>query len=108
MAPAFDLGVASFDPLADRVLLWTRVVGGGDVAWVVARDPDLADVVARGTASANAEPWTVTVDVDGLEPGTTYWYRFESGGERSVVGRTRTLPAGDTDRLRLGVACCAR
>ena len=109
MAPPFDLGVASFDPLADRVLLWARVLGGGAVEWTVGRDPELDDVVAEGAVHVDdVEPWTVTVDVGGLEPGTTYWYRFETAGERSVVGRTRTLPAGDTDRLRLGVACCAR
>ena len=104
----FDLGVGSFDPLTDRVLLWTRVHGGGDVRWVVGRDPSLHDVVSSGTASADAEPWTVTVDVDGLDAGTTYWYRFDADGEQSAVGRTRTLPDGGADRLRLGVACCAR
>jgi alkaline phosphatase D len=104
----FDLGVASFDPLTDRVLLWTRVAGGGAVEWEVARDPAFSDVVATGDARPDGEPWTVTVDAARLEPGTTYWYRFTSGGERSPVGRTRTLPAGDADRLRIGVVCCAR
>jgi alkaline phosphatase D len=105
---AFDLGVASFDPLPDRVLLWTRVRGGGRVRWSVARDPAMGDVAASGTVDAAGEPWTVTVDATGLEPGTTYWYRFERGAERSAVGRTRTLPAGDADRLRIGLTCCAR
>jgi alkaline phosphatase D len=104
----FDLGVASFDPLPDRVLLWTRVRGGGDVRWSVARDPRLTEVVVSGTAQAAGEPWTVTVDADGLDPGTTYWYRFETSTERSTVGRTRTLPGEHADRLRIGLTCCAR
>jgi len=104
----FDLGVASFDPRTDRVLLWTRL-HGGDLHWIVARDPDLDRVVRLGPAHATGEPWTVTVDVDGLEPGTTHWYAFETAGERSPVGRTRTLPSvGDQGRLRIGLTCCAR
>lgn len=108
MTGTFDLGVASFDPLADRVLLWTRVDGGGTVRWLLALDPDFDEVVAMGTANAASDPWTVTVDVTGLRPATTYWYAFEVGEERSPVGRTRTLAVGDTDRVRIGLTCCAR
>jgi alkaline phosphatase D len=110
MDDRFPLGVASFDPTADGVLLWTSTSGSSHLRWAVAVDPDFADVVASGEADADAEPWTVTVDVTGLEPGCTYWYRFESAGETSPVGRTRTLPAdgAGADRLRLGLVCCAR
>jgi alkaline phosphatase D len=106
----FPLGVASFDPLADRVLLWTALSEPGRLRWVLAADPDLAEVIASGQAEASSEPWTVTVEATGLDPGRTYWYRFESGGETSPVGRTRTLPAdgAGADRLRVGLVCCAR
>ena len=106
--PRFRHGVGSFDPLPDRVLLWTAVRGGGAVRWVVARDPEVQEVVARGEVEVEADPGTVTVDVDGLEPSRTYWYRFEAGGERSPIGRTRTLPGPTAERLRLGATCCAR
>jgi alkaline phosphatase D len=106
--PRFTHGVASFDPLADRVLLWTLVNGGGPVRWVVAARPDMTGVVASGEVRADPEPGTVTVDVTGLEPASTYWYRFEAAGELSPTGRTRTLGAGDADRIRIGVTCCAR
>jgi alkaline phosphatase D len=49
----------------------------------------------------------VKIDVGGLAPATTYYYQFESGGERSVIGRTRTLPAGSAERARFGVVSCA-
>ncbi|HYN99376.1 MAG TPA: alkaline phosphatase D family protein, partial [Actinomycetota bacterium] len=52
--------------------------------------------------------FTVVVDVDGLEPATTYWYRFESSSERSPVGRTRTMPGGDAPLFTLGMVSCAR
>ena len=108
MPSRFRHGVASFDPLQDRVLLWTLVDGGGPVGWVLARDEALTDVVAEGEATADPAGGTVTVDADGLAAGTRYWYRFEAGGERSPVGRTRTLPGAGADRIRLGATCCAR
>ena len=105
----FRHGVASFDPTADAVLLWTRLSDGPTHCdWLIARDPALRDVAASGTATTGPdEDHTVTADATGLEPATTYWYRFETAGAVSPVGRTRTLPDGGVDRLRLGLVCCA-
>jgi len=110
---AFRHGVASGDPLADRVILWTRVTPGAAadaqvVSWQVARDARFSQVVARGEARTGAaRDFTVKVDVTGLEPGTAYYYRFESPGARSAIGRTRTLPREGVSRLRLGVVSCS-
>jgi alkaline phosphatase D len=110
-AKAFQHGVASGDPLTDRVILWTRVSGQtGDVPvqWVVARDPALGDVVTSGDAIATAEhDHSVSVDATGLEPGTPYWYAFRALDEDSPVGRTRALPA-DPDRVRFAMVSCAK
>jgi len=107
--PVFLHAAASFEPRATSVLLWTRLTGATTAHWVVARDPAFADVVDEGEAETGPElDHTITVDVDGLDPATTYWYRFAAGGERSPVGRTRTLPDGPTDRLRIGLVGCAR
>ena len=104
----FRHGVASFDPDATSVLLWTRVDAPGTVEWRIARDPDLTDLVDSGTAQADdAHDRCVTVTVDGLEPATTYFFDFARSGERSPVGRTRTVADAPVDRLRLGIACCA-
>ena len=110
--PVFRHGVASGDPLTDRVMLWTRVsVPTGhrpSVSWVMARDPELARIVARGEQQTGAgRDFTVKVDVGGLEPGTTYYYRFEAAKAQSPIGRTRTLPARGASRIRLGVASCS-
>jgi alkaline phosphatase D len=111
LGAAFQHGVASGDPRADRVLIWTRISGGrGDVAvrWTVASNPTLTRIVARGeTRTGAAHDFTVKVDVTGLAPATTYYYRFESLGARSAVGRTRTLPAAGAARLRLALASCS-
>src|SRR5689334_6441711 len=91
----FRHGVASGDPLADRVILWTRTTpaaGGGttapiDVEWTVARDEALTQNVRRGRAQARPEnDFTVKVDAGGLEPDRRYYYAFSAGGERSPVG----------------------
>jgi alkaline phosphatase D len=107
----FRHGVASGDPLFDRVMLWTRVTTTrpiSDVRWSVATDPAMTRVVARGEgATGMARDHTVKVDVTGLAPATTYYYRFEAEGGRSTVGRTRTLPQGSVSRLRLGVVSCS-
>lgn len=113
----FRHGVASFDPLPDAVLLWTRVEPGWDrLDWKVARAPAdphagaeelVATVIAEGSASVEpGRDGCVTVDVRGLEPATTYHYWFEADGALSPVGRTHTLPT-DTDWARLAFVCCA-
>lgn len=112
-AAPFSWGVASFDPTPDGVLLWTRAVaddgGRNRLSWLVAADPALDEVVARGevtTDEATDHCAVVTVE---LEPDRTWWYAFTTaGGARSPVGRTRTLPATSDRAIRLGVASCSR
>jgi alkaline phosphatase D len=107
--------VASGDPSADGVVLWTRVsVAASEsvpVRWALASEPTLAEPEWGGVVTATpGRDHTVHVPVHGLRPSTTYWYGFTCGEVRSPVGRTRTLPAPDDaslDRLRLGVVCCS-
>ncbi len=107
-------GVASGDPLQDRVILWTRATpavkdAGGPLAlsWIVAEDPQFARVAAHGQATTGPErDYTVKVDVGGLTPGRDYWYAFE-GTSRSPVGRFRTLPSGQVDRVVLAFVTCS-
>ncbi len=111
LAP-FPWGVASGDPTPTNVVIWTRIdpaVGASPtVAWVVATDPALTDVVASGSVTTGADrDHTVKVDVGGLAERTWYFYGFTApDGRRSLVGRTRTAPAGAVDRLRFGMVSC--
>ena len=109
MPDVFQHGVASGDPLADRVILWTRTEGPHKLRWVVAEDPALERVVASGEGATSAEAdFTFKVDATGLAPARDYFYAFETGTERSPVGRTRTLPHGPTEHVRLAVYSCAK
>jgi alkaline phosphatase D len=104
-ADPFSLGVASGDPTAESVVLWTRLApapleGGGlpselyVVRWELAADARFRRIVRRGeTAALPAEAHSVHVDIAGLQPQTQYWYRFKWGPNVSRVGRTRTAPA---------------
>ncbi len=110
--PVFRHGVASGDPGADGIVLWTRISPEAArpmrVPWWLSMDPGFARIAADGLAETGPErDWTAKVEVAGLEPGTRYYYRFAAGGQLSPVGRTRTLPDGDPDSLRLAVVSCA-
>ncbi len=104
----FYHGVASGDPLADRVIIWTRITpedeGPVEVDWKVATDPYLINVVQSDTITTSSDrDYTVKVDVDGLEAGTIYYYGFSALDENSLTGRTKTTPVGNVNRVRLGV-----
>jgi alkaline phosphatase D len=118
----FGFGVASGDPTATEVLLWTRVTpvpgatpGSGrgpasGVEWEVAADEAFDSVVAHGRTRTDAScDHTVKVVVGGLVPYTRYYYRFRSRGETSPVGRTQTAPdePGTTHALRMAFVSCS-
>jgi alkaline phosphatase D len=78
-ALAFNHGVASGDPQADRVIIWTRVSpenpGPVPVRWIVARNRELTDVVKTGVLETNeARDYTIKADVTGLRAGA--FHRF--------------------------------
>ncbi|MBY0564144.1 MAG: alkaline phosphatase D family protein [Hyphomonadaceae bacterium] len=111
-AIAFNHGVASGDPGRDRVVIWTRVSpelpGSAPVRWIVARNRALTDVVKTGVVeTSEARDYTVKVDVTGLRPGAPYFYGFRTGAAQSPVGKTRTLPRGRVEQMKLAVASCA-
>ena len=111
--PVFRHGVASGDPLRDRVILWSRVTPGANAAplpvrWRIATDAALRKIVDQGEVTARpARDFTVKVDALGLEPGRTYYYQFDAAGHASPLGRTRTLPTGIVARTRLAVVSCS-
>lgn len=117
----FALGVASGDPDSQSVVLWTRLapqpteLDAGmkpeavNVAWELADDEGMKNIVSKGQAVASPElGHAVHIEVTGLHPDRWYFYRFHAGDATSPVGRTRTLPAPDAkaDKLRFAFASC--
>src|SRR3954469_1547415 len=115
----FTLGIASGDPTADGVVLWTRLApspleGNGGmpdkaipVQWEVAKDENFTQVVASGEESATyGDAHSVHAEPQGLQAGFEYFYRFKANGEISPTGRTKTAPAGATSALAFAFASC--
>ncbi|MGL5116802.1 MAG: alkaline phosphatase D family protein, partial [Beijerinckiaceae bacterium] len=119
----FPLGVASGEPAADGFVIWTKLSpeplrpDGGlpmkaiPVQWEVATDPQMRQIAAKGEMLARPElGHAVHVEVGGLTANRDYYYRFTAGTERSMTGRSRTLPpvGASLDGLKFAVAGCQR
>lgn len=110
----FYHGVAAGDPLPDGFVIWTRVTPDQQqneipVRWEISSDTAFREpFVQSGTALATAtRDFTVKVVVTNLQPGTPYYYRFESSGKKSIMGRARTSPSDDVAQLKFAVVSCA-
>jgi alkaline phosphatase D len=120
----FPQSVASGDPRADSIMLWTRAVPaafdnvavatGSDSAIrliVTATDNSAAlgsNAALSGATVADVKlPLQVQFDntvrhkLTGLTAATTYYYQFIAGDNRSNVGRFKTAPAADADVAQL-------
>lgn len=110
-ARGFTHGVASGEPTAQSVLLWTRFAASRPIRlrYEVADTPDFARVRAGGSVTASpASDGCAKAIARGLQPNRWYHYRFIApDGTKSLVGRTRTLPDGPVDRFRMAVFSCA-
>ncbi|MCU4441490.1 alkaline phosphatase D family protein [Acinetobacter pittii] len=105
-------GVASGDPLQDKVILWTRLTPVDlnarlRVTWEIATDDQFKQNLKTGTVQTNkTDDFTVKVDATGLQAGMTYYYRFRFGSKVSPVGQTKTLPV-TTNKVSFAVCSCS-
>ena len=117
----FTLGVASGDVTQDSAVLWTRLApeplaaDGGlgrdaiPVRWELFRDEEMQQLIRQGEELAVPQlVHSIHADVRGLEPGRDYWYRFSVGAHTSEAGRTKTLPArnSQTEAIRFVTVSC--
>ena len=111
----FYHGVASGDPLANAVIIWTHITpDSGDftplnVNYQFAADSLFTSIITSGTVVADSSSdWTVKKDITGLTPNTFYYYRFNDGmGHYTTRGRTRTAPTGNVTDLKFAVFSCS-
>lgn len=105
-------GVASGDPLQDRIILWTRLSPSDlsarlEVSWEIATDASFTQVAQRGKVQTSAaQDFTVKVDANQLKPNQRYYYRFKFGSKTSPVGQCKTL-AETTQDVRFAVCSCS-
>jgi alkaline phosphatase D len=120
----FPQSVASGDPRADSIMLWTRAVPSAFDNVAVATGSDTAirlivtttdnsaalgsNAALSGATVADVKlPLQVQYDntvrhkLTGLSAATTYYYQFIAGDNRSNVGRFKTAPAADADVAQL-------
>ncbi len=110
----YSHGVASGDPLQDKVIIWTRVTPELElkidvqVHWEVSEDAEFTSLIHQGHMITSPErDYTVKVDIQNLLPGRTYFYRFMANEVISPVGQMKTLPSGSVDKVKLAVFSCA-
>ena len=107
-------GVASGDPTADGIVLWTRATPDASkpaaefsTRWTL-REASSHDQIATGEEVASPDQdWTVHVVADGLAADTAYEYEFAIDGAVSPLGTFRTLPT-NASRLSFGVFACTK
>ena len=108
----FYHGVASGDPYQNSVLIWTRVTPETklpeiNVEWKVASDSLFKDIIRNGEQRTDLESdYTIKVIAEGLEAGTSYFYRFKALDSVSIVGSTKTAPE-QSENIRFAVVSCS-
>jgi len=110
----FPQGVASGDPRANSIVLWTRALPGTKqtthkVTIEVALEDDFTTLVLQQTYAADEQSdFTLSVIVQDLQPDTFYYYRFiNDAGESSITGRTLTAPGEiNQDAFRFAFVSC--
>lgn len=112
----FNEGVASFDPTATSIILWTRYTasksGSVNLSWEISTDAKFSQVLRQGkVVTDETRDFTIAVDVQGLPSNKSFYYRFYNvmTKEVSVIGETITLPSSsDTiSQVRMAVCSCA-
>jgi alkaline phosphatase D len=106
----FYFGVASGDPDANSVILWSKLlvenINEIAVDWSIAADTNFNNIVQSGKIKTDtSSAFTINFKVSNLQPYTTYFYRFTYDGKNSPIGRTKTAPI-QTNEVKLAVVSC--
>ncbi|BCE03723.1 alkaline phosphatase D family protein [Marinicellulosiphila megalodicopiae] len=110
---AFNHGVASGDPTTTAIILWTRITPSKrarafKVSWEIATDMAFSNIIHNGaTVTNDSRDYTVKVDAINLDQGSEYYYRFIANGTTSEIGKTKTLPEGAIDQVKMAVLSCS-
>ncbi len=107
----FYHGVASGDPTQNAVVIWTRYTPMYhqiySIHWEISTDNEFVNIIRKGKFETSAErDYTVKIDVQNLEAGKEYYYRFKDDNHISPIGKTKTLPK-NPEKIKLAFASCS-
>lgn len=93
--PFISHGVASGDVTDSSTILWTRTNEKANVQFEISTDSTFKHHTIVKTSAAEAKnDFTVKVEVNGLKPDTTYYYRAHAVSSKYTVnGSFKTAPA---------------
>jgi 5'/3'-nucleotidase SurE len=98
-------GIASGDTTQNSTVLWARSTFVGEVTFEYSTDAEFNSVIGTVTANVDNINVPVKVEIEGLNPGTEYYYRVTDAAGDSAIGEFETsAEAGTKAGLRFGVA----
>ncbi len=98
-------GVAAGDTTQTSSVLWTRSTEQGNVTFEYSTEPDFSKVLAKVEKTVTDINQPVKVQINGLNPGTKYYYRVTNAANDSLTGQFKTaLPLKVYGGLRFGVS----
>ena len=111
---SFNHGVASGDPLEDRVILWTRVTpskpGPLNVILEISQNEKFSDIAfVKKLQTSSLSDYTIKYDFlakkycDGHKG---FFYRFRAGDAISDVGQSKIF-SSETQKIKIGIFSCS-
>lgn len=102
--PAPPNGIASGDITQNSAVLWTRTNNPGTVRFEYSTKPDFSTISGSATATVTTPFPPVKVNITGLTPGTTYFYRATDATGVTTGKFSTPAAAGTQAGLTFGVA----
>lgn len=110
----FNHGVASGDPLSDRVILWTRVTpqqaGPVRVILEVSKDKSFSLIVfSQKLQTSSLSDYTIKYDFLAkkyCDSDKGFFYRFRAGNAISEIGKSKTF-SENTISAKIGIFSCS-
>lgn len=111
----FKFGVSSGDPTSNSVIIWSHISPDNPdsisltVRWEISIYTMFNNILLFGVYQTDSsQAFTIKIDVVGLNPVSTYFYRFlDLSGNTSAWGRTKTLAINNTSNSKLAVMSCS-
>ena len=111
---SFDHGVASGDPLEDRVILWTRVTpqqtGPVEATLEISENKSFSKIsYSKKLQTSALSDYTIKYDFMAkryCDSDKGFFYRFKAGGSISEIGKSKTF-SKKTVSAKIGVFSCS-